>query len=637
MISNLPSKIKKAQQVVEFALVAPILLTLILIIIEFGFALNAKVTLSEAIKIGVSKANEISLLSGTNDFKKNKLKTEVQTYIKDYLKDHGVLHSDSVFVDLVELKNSGQIAIIAGYAYKPMFTLPFSDSFFKDTYNFLSLQLVSLNTVTENTATTPISTDNLNSLWKSDFNPDGLKGLLTDYNIANIDITQVKQSIAFLVGFDNVNEKARLFNWWGEDLLPPSLYLNVQDGYLYAKSPYYNLSYFNTKIPFTWILSSLGFTQAIYTKPSPAPSLKDYKLELRSNNNSLNSDIKWCDQLFPSRGTCDNSNFSLDTINNQLKKTISMLFNKTDSFGGIEYAPSGNFEAIEDRNNRLNGNVIKPYLVSTSNYLLKLFLPTDTFNPSPSSLFQFQFYISPSGKYQGTSPQNTNIVDVYMDNDNDNIPNAWDKHPEYFDMNNNNIIDGKETVLIDSTDFDNKLPDSMIESTDFMTSLTTGNIIGDVLHTTSTTIFGLIHHFNPICPGEHYVIDNITSIPLDLTGSSPFQPSGTLKTLPSLGQGYTYIPTRSDLSNSYSKISMTYKKVNIMCAPIETNAVEAVYVKSNENYYRKFHNWSSNNERVYFINGYISGSEIELDTSNELKQLQDTSFGFFRNSNKVSR
>ena len=58
-------KNRKAQQLVEFAIAVPILMVIIFIIVEFGNALNARVTIAEGVKMALMEVNKLKNIDGT--------------------------------------------------------------------------------------------------------------------------------------------------------------------------------------------------------------------------------------------------------------------------------------------------------------------------------------------------------------------------------------------------------------------------------------------------------------------------------------------------------------------------------------------------------------------------------------------
>ncbi|MCK7484508.1 MAG: hypothetical protein MZU97_02380 [Bacillus subtilis] len=79
-------------------------------------------------------------------------------------------------------------------------------------------------------------------------------------DISPLNVPGRDKIVAFMVRFtSNSAIRVRLFNWWGEDLLPPGVMINLSTGYLMFKSPYYNSGdWTDSTIPYVWILTAAG-------------------------------------------------------------------------------------------------------------------------------------------------------------------------------------------------------------------------------------------------------------------------------------------------------------------------------------------------------------------------------------------
>ena len=91
---------KKAQALVEFALIAPILIMLLLMITEFGYILNVRNTLSEATKDALAQTNSKfnNITGATTAVKRANVENELQASITDYLRKRAVPNPSSVYV-----------------------------------------------------------------------------------------------------------------------------------------------------------------------------------------------------------------------------------------------------------------------------------------------------------------------------------------------------------------------------------------------------------------------------------------------------------------------------------------------------------------------------------------------------------
>ncbi|MDD3012182.1 MAG: TadE/TadG family type IV pilus assembly protein [Candidatus Gastranaerophilales bacterium] len=381
---------KKAQQIVEFALVVPVIIVIFMFIIEIGFILNARIAITEAVRISLTKVNQLT------DKTEDEIKSTLENSIVNYVSSYNLPNSDSIFVNIIEPSagNSQQTAIIkVNYKYQPVFNLlNFSEqSIFPHEFDFCSYQVVNEALFNSNNTTSFLTSDELSNSFTTD------SSILTDENIDGIDF---RAQIAFLIGFSGGTtdyDYARLFNWWGEDLLPPNLALSIQSGHLIVKSPYYPTTpegeWLDTGIPYTWVLTSLGISHSIYT----------------SNTYSTLDFNKLTFSLF------------IDGI--------SPAFGSYDSINSI----SGNSDL----------ETIKNYTFLSTNYVLKLFIPCTTRKPDDTTVYNFQFNLT-NGVYAGVTLPNTTIVDCYIDSDGDGIPDAWDDNPEYPDSDGDGVSDGQQ-------------------------------------------------------------------------------------------------------------------------------------------------------------------------------------------------
>jgi|GEM_PF-5837004 len=557
-------KHKNAQQIAEFALVMPVIIVIFMFIIEIGFILNARIALSESVRYSLTKVNQ---LVGNSD-----IRVALENSIKDYLSTNNLPNSDSVLVNVFQptAGNGQETAIIrVNYKYRPVFNLLdfLGQDIFPDEFDFYSYQVVNAAIFKSNIYSSSLSNSDLDS-----FSTDS--SLLKDQNIDGMDF---RKQIAFLVGFDTLSSTdytyARLFNWWGEDLLPPNLALNIETGYLEVKSPYhYSGAWFDTNIPYTWVLTSLGFTQAVYSRIDTNSVLTDIKLDLANSLTSLNiplygqSGCANCDSGSPDAFTGNiMSNTMSDNIN---KRTSNLSFNGTDSFGS--------FDPINSLSGSVNLHTIKNYTYNYNDiYILKLFvpctaMPTDTYNG-----YRFQFGLT--GGIYDDSGSSVNIVDCYLDSDGDLIPDAWDLHPRYPDADGNGILDGQQASVV-----------SLITTTD-------DSLLYDNIDTSS------------LPSGTSYTVPT----PSTLTIATPYKPDGTT-------------------SNPHSSNSFTPPSYSVNLIKYNTGSHDALYFLQNGTAYTRIMTLVIPEN---FINSNSSGV---LNDSTELSNLINATNGKFRTGNKVT-
>jgi len=469
---NCTYKKRKAQQLVEFAIVLPILMVILLLIIETGFAVYTKTCLSEAVKMSLFQVNTLYKFWGDEDQKKNNISIQIENNIKDYFTNHNIPYSGSIKASIEKIPGSTTSLLKVTYDYYPIFRLPniFNNEIIPEKFTFSSAQVINNTLIEPSVFESGFSTTNLSSIGKYNATADPRSSILKNRVVqytgqpTNLD---TRKTTAFLVGFDTAaggaNLKyARLFDWWGSDLLPPNMAFNIQTGHITVKSPYYNgANWLDTNVPYNWVLSALGFAHAVYTKADTNPGFVDYKLDLANANAAMNLGLPWCNQGCNNCGT-DVSDWSDHYTDNLLKRGISTLYS-------VSNPPVGNLDPLKNNGASASYQGTKTYLATSSDYDLTLTIPNDSGAAAAHSVFQFKFKIDANGKLSAAGTD-TDIVDAYLDNDYDNIPNAWDKHPEYFDANGNGTIDGLENANIV---YNNTFPDTMVIAANYNYSLKT--------------------------------------------------------------------------------------------------------------------------------------------------------------------
>lgn len=598
-------KNKKAQQLVEFVLVAPVLIVILVVIVELGYAINTKITLAEAIKASVAITNQLYNQSSTESQKEETIRNSIENYLKNYFDSHNLPDSDSISVILTRASGSQTAIVTAKYSYKPVFVLPniLGNTIIPAKYTFSSSQVISESLLSASTLNSPLSTLDLSSFGKTAGNLDGRTSALINKNINGIDFrTKLAILLSFKISSSDPSYKyARLFNWWGEDLLPSNLLIDITTGNLVVKTPYCNGgNWIDTQIPYTWVISALGFTQGLYVKTDISftenPLNVNRRLLLSSPNSNDNLNVSWCDQDIASKGSCD-GDISTSSIDNYGKRGLSLLFdNVNDAFGTFDFASWTSTSGINDP------KPVKFYIFenNTYNFILRLFLPNNAVKPNDTSNgYKSTFYLNSNGQL-ATSGTNVVIQDVYLDNDGDFIPNAWDNDPGYIDIDGNKKIDGEQSSI--STKF-----------TDLPTNISTSSMsVG--------SSFDLPLNGNVLCSGvstikEYYTVTSnaaITSadlITVPFRTASPFSINGTAKTT---STNTPYIPSFEELN--LNKISFQ-KNTRISGNPCTINAQNVgtfIYYNKNNTLSRKMPTWFENPAPLttYFYNIATANKEV---------------------------
>jgi hypothetical protein len=553
-------KNKNAQQVVEFALVIPVLIIIFLFIVEIGFTLNAKLILSEAVKLSIAKTGQMVGESEAD------IKTAIENSIKAYVAEQNLPNSNLITVEITDSAPDNTTLIKVNYTYKPIFSLfdVFGNNIIPSEFNFTSYQIINSSLLKNNDYTMAYDTATLHGFSKDS----------SVLKTQTIDAVDFRYQIAFLVGFNTASggtdyNYARLFSWWGEDLLPQQLYLNIQSGNLEVKTPYYNAgSRFDTKIPYNWVLSALGYTHAIYARVDSNSALSNVKLNLASSLVSYNLSIPLfgqsscasCGSGSPDVFEGDMLDSSIDNIN---KRGINLYLDGSSS-------PFGSFDSIDSISNNAKLQTLHQYTFGNSSYLIKLFVPSSTKPTDNSNGYNYSFNLT-NGRYTAAGADDTEIVNCYIDNDGDSIPNAWDGDPLYADIDADGTLDGRQTTL-GTEIYDPTIPDEVDTST--------GTVV--------------------ISSSGAYTV------------ATPYTITGVLN---------------DSKKNDSTLTSYTPQRLTFNYIRSSSGSYDAIYYKKSGTIYtRKTTNLTSLAAKSRFINGTVSGTTINLSTSKEISELLNNAF-----------
>ena len=563
---------KKAQQLVEFALVLPILMIIVMVIIELGFAINARITLADAIKMSIGQINQSYNSADNQTTKQALLENSLTNTMVNYFSLHNMPYANTINVQILPGSSGSQTSlVVANYTYTPIFTLPniFGGQIIPSNLTFSSFQVVNNALLMGNQYPNPsnyFNTKDLSSFKADSTSSDPRTSILkgdgdNGGSLDSISIPNIKQGIGFLVNFQprgtdqfqapasSSDTFARLFNWWGEDLLPVYEVCDITTGNIVVRSPYYNGGkWFDTGIPYSWILISLGFNQANYTQYDNIPYFQDNKLSLSSS--TLNAGLPWCNQPNASYnyGSCS-GDISTSDIDNLNKRGMSFLF----SSGG---SASGTYDNITDSSNTYNkiySYSLKGFNLSPScSYYLKLYIPNNVIpaiaNHMVANYFKVKFSIDVNGVL--TTGSAMDITSAYIDSNGNGIPDAWDNNPSYPDADANAVFDGSQASI---------------------GALVTNAIIPD------------IYNFNCATYNTTYI-----STPYDLNGNlnSP---------------GNTFAP---------SLFSVNYISNEIY----NSNSYNAIYYCNGANTRRSMVVLTSINDKAKFFNGIVVGGMLDPNT-----------------------
>lgn len=326
------NKKRKAQQIVEFILVAPFLIIFLGILTEYAYALSINMTLSSTLKDATTNIyREIS-----PSLNEEKIVEIVKTKYIESLKNNNIPTKEENNITL-SCVTSGKTTVFMGtYTYYSAFTLPnVFFHFLPEKFNFFVTAAVPSAYLKSNVYA-GTDTTSLNSIWgatdlTSINNYNGIKkGILKDTT------TNARQQILFFVPFSNKKLKNpyALVDWSGNILKPEG----EDNSYYY----------------FTSENSNLGICRNVTDEKSKETSLVcettgntntfDY---LRSKNinmvyfaNNTSSDLESITSNWITGADSSNGDISSTSISGILKKTITLE-------GTIENSFLGNLDNIE--------------------------------------------------------------------------------------------------------------------------------------------------------------------------------------------------------------------------------------------------------------------------------------------------
>ena len=227
---------KKAQQLVEFLLVAPFLVIILGILTEYAYALNIYMTVNTDLKaVGSSIYSQIK--PGMTE---SNIKTLLSDEFIEYLNDNNIPANSENNINVSYVTEGETAILMARYTYIPAFSLP--NVYFKflpDKFNFLATYALPAAFLSANNYDENIDSITLDKIWSSsaDFSSqdsfnDSKKGIMK--------LTEGRNNILFLVPATNVTVLTNpyvLVSWSGSILanaVGDSYVVDTDNGVLYA-------------------------------------------------------------------------------------------------------------------------------------------------------------------------------------------------------------------------------------------------------------------------------------------------------------------------------------------------------------------------------------------------------------------
>lgn len=285
---------KKAQQLVEFLLVAPFLIIILGILTEYAYALNINMTLSKGLKAVSSTIYSEIRPSMT----KSDIETLISGYLLDYLDENSVPTLSENNVHVTYEKTDKAAIFMASYTYLPAFTLP--NMWFKfvpDQFDFFSTAAVPVALVGANNYDATINSEKLDKIWSAsasfasqDAFKDSKKGILKNDTGRNNLLFLAKTSAA-----TNLSDPYSLVSWDGalkKDSFSGDVFtVDMADGKFYTCSlstsvcALYSDSFVNYVtgnslfnlffVPATYAPTDLTNLPAVWVVPSGSMDLSD--------------------------------------------------------------------------------------------------------------------------------------------------------------------------------------------------------------------------------------------------------------------------------------------------------------------------------------------------------------------------
>lgn len=159
-------KRRHAQQLVEFLLVAPFVIIILGIVMEYAYSFNVNLTLANGLKTVTSEIYQ--------SIKPNMSATDIQTLVLNNLTDYMSVQNnigsgvagDGLTVSTAEMGDN--TVFIAEYIYSPAFTLPnVYFHFLPDKFDFIATSVVPTSFLRANNYGNSINTTTLNGAWTS--------------------------------------------------------------------------------------------------------------------------------------------------------------------------------------------------------------------------------------------------------------------------------------------------------------------------------------------------------------------------------------------------------------------------------------------------------------------------------------
>lgn len=430
----------KGQELVEFALILPIMILILVAIAELGFVWTLRGTVGDAVK---SSVQQMQLIAGLSPAQAQGV---LQTNIKNYIVNHGLPNADSVQVTLSDPNASEHTVVSVQYQYNPSFTLPnfFGVQILPDTFTLTSTQVINSAVIQPNNFSA--GDPNLPSA----VNPASPNSILIDDPTSG---EFIRKQMAFIV--DLPGDVDKIVNWWGHDIFPGSVGINTKTGTLMVKSPYSTDMYGgsvgsangfgwkDTGQSYSGLLLANGYTTVFYVDGSAGLNIDGVEMTGIANvyEGELGTGLSWCT---PASGggtnTCDGDLTTNGAANTTLTNGIYEI-----GKGYEVLVPVPTASVIDAVSLPSAADVAD--LISRGVSYDQYNFPTVKFY-SPKDVTPAEFIV-PAEVTDNLADAATREKYLYqvIDADGDGIPTYWDLHPEDGDVDKDLVLDGYQSSL----------------------------------------------------------------------------------------------------------------------------------------------------------------------------------------------
>lgn len=413
----------KGQELVEFALILPVMVVILVAIAEMGFMWTLRGTVSDAVK---SSVQQMQLIAGQTE---GGASTILETNIKNYLQNHGVPNAGSV---QVTLNTSGEnTAVNVTYKYKPTFTLPnfFGITLLPDEMVMGSSQVINSAIFGPNNFAGGSATG-----IPAAVNPASPTSVLTG------DPTDtVRKQMAFVIDLPGNVDK--IVNWWGHDIMTANSGINSQTGEITIKDPGTGM-WTDTGESYTDLLLINGYTSAIYVNGAAGIPLNG--VELPGSANIYDGELgglSWCSPASSGTDTCSGDLTANATTNASL--LAQSIYDIGKGYEVLTPVPSS---AAVDAVTLPSGDLVADNAYRDVKYAsddmakLRFYVPR--------SVVESNDFVPPAETARDltNATDQENVLKQGIDTDGDGVPNYFEEangtNPYDADEDKNNIIDG---------------------------------------------------------------------------------------------------------------------------------------------------------------------------------------------------